>query len=46
MFLPVEFSQHHGFTVAIFQVRGATGHAPQRSRGTPQNCPFPQLNLA
>jgi hypothetical protein len=22
-----------------------TGHAPQRSRGTPQNRPFPQLNL-
>ena len=39
-----QFSQH-GFTVAIFWVRGVTGHAPRRSRGTPQSRPFPQLKL-
>src|SRR5258708_34933770 len=39
-----QFSQHR-FTVAIFWVRGVTGHAPRRSFGAPQNRPFPQLNL-
>src|SRR5260370_42215384 len=35
----------HRFTVAIFWVRGVTGHAPRRSFGAPQNRPFPPLNL-
>ena len=38
------FSQHR-FTLAIFSVRGLTGHAPRRSFGAPQNRPFPPLNL-
>src|SRR5260370_11110899 len=42
--LQQQFSQHR-FTVAIFWVRGVTGHAPRRSFGAPQNRPFPQLNL-
>src|SRR5258708_12416389 len=42
--LQQQFSQH-GFTVAIFWARGVMSHAPRRSFGTPQNRPFPPLNL-